>query len=315
MFIIFRFWAPFARRRGRGFILILACAVLFGFVVAGIRGRQLDQVVGRRAVCYAITFYVAIAVLVLCFYDQLQAKAVKQGLRLPAWWGNFDLLQPLGLAICTGAWLLITMTRAPRTCVAGIGLLVMADLVLFGQRLEWSYASSPNPMPVWLIAAKQSDFHQMSGRILPADGYLEPSALWLPNLNEIHGIPSASGYGPLLPIRYGEGAGVNPSGQFNYSRIDDTLLQLLNINRLSLESEKNKASIILGDGCGSVSERGPLTIPLTKPMAATSIRLVSNLACSTAVANGTVMATVEFLDEAGQPVFEVVAYSSRYRHR
>ena len=38
-------------------------------------------------------------------------------------------------------------------------------------------------------------------------------------------------------------------------------------------------------------------------MAATSIRLVSNLSCSTAVANGTVMATVEFLDKSGQPVF------------
>ena len=278
--------------------------MLFGFVVAGIRSRQLDRNVARRAVCYATSFYVAIAVLVVCFYDQLQASAVKHGLRLPAWWSNVDLIQPLGLALCTGAWLLATMTRAPRTCVAGIALLVLADLVMFGQRLEWNYASSPNPMPVGSIAAKQSEFHRMSGRILPADGYLEPSALWVPNLNEIHGIPSAGGYGPLLPNRYGEGAGVNSSGLFNYSRIDDTLLQLLNVDRLSLESEKNKAPIILGNGCGSVSERGPLTIPLTKPMAATSIRLVSNLACSTAVANGTVMATVEFLDEAGQPVFD-----------
>jgi hypothetical protein len=285
-----------------GFLLILACAVLFGFVIASIRKRELNKDAARLAICCATLFYVAIAILIVGFYDESRRLAAQHGIRLHDWWSNVDLLQPLCLAVATGIWLSVTITRMPRTCVAGVALLVMGDLVSFGQRLEWKYASPSTPMPIELGAAKRSDSHSVTGRILPADGYLEPRDSWRPNLNEISHITSASGYGPLLPARYSEAAGVNSSGQFDYSRIDDTLLQLLNISQLSLNAEKNNASIVLGNGCGSTKGRGPVTAWLKEPIVATQIRIVSNLACSTAVSDGSVVATVEFLGSSGEPV-------------
>src|SRR5262249_15625345 len=172
--------------------------------LAAVRKNEVNRAYADLAVGVVTGFYVATGVVVIVCYEAIKQRAAQQGIVVQSWWVNPALLRPLGFAIGTGIWLLITAGRQPRAAAIGVALIVAADLVSFGQRFEWRFASVMLPRPTPETTLIEEEIHAAQGRFLPADGYYEPLAPWTPNLNELYGITSASGFTPLLPQRYQE---------------------------------------------------------------------------------------------------------------
>ena len=254
----------------------LAAAVLLAVALAAVRKNAVNRAHAGLAVGVTTGLYVASGLAIIVWYTTLLQQAALHGIALPSWWLNLDILKPLGLAISTGLWLLIAAGRYPRAAAIGVAVLVATDLVIFGQRFEWRFASVMLPPSTAETTVVQNQIRAAKGRLLPIDGVLEPLAPWTPILNEVYRIASASSYTPLLTQRYQAATGVTSSGQFDYSRLNEPLLKVLGITSLTTNPGN---PLRLNAGCAPIVDRDPVTIRVLQPMAANrnSYHLASRL--------------------------------------
>lgn len=300
--------------------MAFAVSVLSGLGVAAIQRRAVTR---RAALCVVAAMGVLLlgcfgAVLVLKDYWELAARhAVAEPQLAP--WVNPATGVPLLVFLCGAAAFIAFYQRPHSARMKGALLLVLVlDLATFGWFCYWR-DQSPRQQEI-LVPPQSAERYKpileaSAQRLLPIRGALGSLDEIIPDISRLWGVPSASGYGPLLLRRVGEMATMNNGGVVERQSLDinDQSLNLLAVRFITLgASQSEVASSIsdsvnwavddldfsIGKGCGSILS--PVHFELPSPVAATKIGIVSWLGCSGHISNGTAVARVSVVDAEGQ---------------
>lgn len=302
----------------------MATAVLAGYGVKLLRhpqealaSRWIRKSVWTVAGMLAVTL---LAVLLLPWEfaprtaDPLRALLGSLHLGTPAVW------IPL-VVFAVGALTLAWWARKPQATgrTAALVSMVVIDLASFG----WFYDWQTNNLPKEGIAEpeKTSWFRaQLAGtgeRLLTASGAYTGVEDLPPNLSAVWGLPGASGYSPLILRRYHLGMGIGASGEAFYPLLSRHFFDLMRVRYLlisngefptpggfvshSINWDQVPLNQVLGSACGPELAQTSLPLPDRFP-AATGLGLVTSLACSSEIADGTPVSEVRihFADGSAQ---------------
>lgn len=290
-----------------GMVFALAISILAAIGVEAICSRKWPFAKSfRRVSLGAVPFILAIAFLALR-YETLSSFALAHGVVVPSIWRNTAVVLPVLLAVSAAAVILwLASGRWRHAAAIALIVLVVGDMASFGWFTEWRAnvvdAAEIQASPEW------ARFLQAAGRdharILSFDGAASPSGPARPNMNLMFDLPSASGYGPLLPSRYAMLTGVDPNGQFGILPADSPLWQLLDV-RWAVSTNANRQAV-LGSGCHSNGIATEVRLMLPRPQEVAAVRLESQMACSVAIPDDTVVAQVNVNDD-DQPSATVLA--------
>ena len=205
---------PFGKFRALYRILILssfANAVLAGLCIATMERRKLPQVVLIRVIIVLGSTFAALVALIPSLAEPLQAQALKYGIKtlglLP--WTNPSIGIPC-LLIVTSALACFFFERRPSLAARfAVCLVLVFDLGLtswYSLDARWRLeAPSSENLKVPLTAKKYVPLANADyNRILTVRGGSGSYDELKPNLSQMWHVPTASGYGPLIPTRYGE---------------------------------------------------------------------------------------------------------------
>ena len=307
---------------GRHFIeMAFAVSVLSGMgVTAILRGAATNRLVLRTVSVVAVLMLVSLMALLL-YSDQLSALAASKGIKeftlLP--WSNPATGVPLLIFLAAGG-ALIYWHRRPDSFLRSILLVLVLtlDVASYGWFCEWRYESpdrsllSP-PVPVHHYKDNLNNAHQRMLTVVGGYGSMNELP---PNISKIWDVPNASGYGPFILSRMAQLLSMAPHGEVDASwrQPNNQALNLMAIRyvfvpRKDIEflspSDAREAtwasddmSLWLGSGCGT-PRPDYFKLEFPAPVSASSIGIVSMLACSTGVPDGTEAVRVSLLDENG----------------
>lgn len=315
------------RAPARHFIeMALAVSALSGIGVAAIQKKAVSFRLLSRVTLASFCFLIAIVTVIFFFSAQIykqnpaipnQEVAAKLAL-VP--WQNLALGIPL-LIVAVSVIILLCWSRAPRSKLLNLLLLlvVIADLSSFGWFYEWqNSAPSKDMLTATSYVQRYRDVLRRSHqRLLPVEGGLAGNLVdeIAPNMSMLWGVPSASGYGPLILSRVSDLLSMTPTGavykdwtsEANKS-IDIMSIRYLLMPKLSTITDgqgvswvEQDAAITLGTGCAT-QELQSLEIPVTSKTTANAIGIVSSLGCSTGVANNADVLRVSLTDAQGKVV-------------
>lgn len=308
------------RAQARHFIeMALAVSILAGFGVAALQ----QQLVSKRLLLKIIAVSIGVVCInlvgILIFSQQLQSMAsVHIGSKslsfLP--WNNPVVGIPL-VIFCLAVAAIIYWSKSTQSKFRGLCLLLILflDLGSFGWFYEWQVAAASSNLlkPNISIQKYKLALNSTQQRLLPlGSGRVEEIP---PNLSRLWGVPSASGYGPMIISRVSELLSITSGGevQENWNNKDNRSLDIMSIRyvfmpkSLTLNDEKGISwskedmNFALGNGCGTVE---PSSVDFKVPVqtSATAIAIVSSLGCSTGVLNNTELLRVFVSDAKGQVV-------------
>lgn len=275
-------------------ITTLAISVLAGLGVAAI----LRAMVTRKQALLSITILTVVMLSSLLLFPA--------GLSL----SQPSVSIPLAM-LATSSAALMAFIRRSRSMMARTFLLValILSLMSFGWFYEWNYTAPEESIlrvPEHALRYKQTLLAD-GQRLLTIRGGLGHPDEIPPNLSKLWGIPNMSIYNPLILSRISALLSLPPHGALEtpWWRDDDRSLDLLSvryviaprqmpispntISAFGMEWTETSLEIPLGNGCNQTPQE-QISFAVPAPEVASRIGLVSAMACSAAVPNGTEIA-------------------------
>jgi hypothetical protein len=275
----------------------LAVSILAGYGVAGLH-RSLEAKRWTRlrwCVIIMLAIFMGAYLGIIIFQTKLHGLPVDP-LKNPA------VSIPILIMILAGCSLFCLKNIPEKLRYLLIILLVIIDLGSFGHYYEWRYYSPTSTQLAsnQTIEKYKNELTLTHQRMIPVDGALgDYGEIW-PNLSRVWEVPSASGYGPLLLTRFSKLLGLAASGNLindQWAFRGNRSLDLMAVRYLFIaKNEAYPAPDLVQDGIGwSQDDIGislcPLTNPnvtiTTTPRYATKVALVTALANSVNIPNGT----------------------------
>lgn len=297
--------------------LTFAISVLAGLGVAAIINRQVSMRRLIRVILVSILLMLGCLVLLFLNSSYMAGLAGKQGIsKLPLLpWNNSAVGIPL-LVFLLGLGALIYWYKEPRSGLRSVLLLavLLIDLGSFGWFYEWRYANQEKSA---VIPTPQADQYKnllrdTNQRLMPYRGPRGTRDEMPPNLTRLWGVPSASGYNTLMLARVrsllpmidfidvplpwmlpaDQSLDLVAARYFVMPRLDSTE------EREGVSWLKNDMQIWLGSGC-TEPPRNSVEFELPRPVKATGLGLVTRLACSPLIVQGTEVARYHLTDVSG----------------
>jgi Bacterial membrane protein YfhO len=295
--------------------MALAVSVLAGIGVNVIIRRMVTRALLLKAI--AVTAALMMAGLLYIVSKNSAEYAFNGGsVRLNGLpWTNAAAAVPLVIFLATALTLLYwhrNPAHRPRQIL--LMLVLVLDMSSFGWFYSWQeFAPSKNILrPPALAAHYQNLLRETNQRVIPVRGILGKQGELPPNLSRLWEIPSASVYGPLslsgmtylLSMR--PDASLDPSWKNSF----DQSLNLASVRYVFLPRpepfrdaqgilwDATNMDIWLGSGCDH-PPRDSVKFNLSTPLRATSLEVVSRLACAPPVSEGEEVVRVLITDSAG----------------
>jgi hypothetical protein len=230
-------------------------------------------------------------------------------------WANAAVAIPLIIFLATALTLLYwhrNPAHLPRQIL--LMLVLALDMASFGWFYSWQeYAPSKNILrPPAFAVDYQNSLRETNQRAIPVRGVLGKMSELPPNLSRLWEIPSASVYGPLSLSRMTYLLSMRPDASLDpsWQNSDNQSLNLAAVRYVFLPRPaplKDAQGILwdaenmdswLGSGCDH--PRGDsIKFNFPTPLRATTIGIVSRLACSPPVPDGEEVVRVVLTDSAG----------------
>ncbi|MCP1831711.1 FtsH-binding integral membrane protein [Bradyrhizobium sp. USDA 4532] len=174
---------------------------------------------------------------------------------------------------------------------------VAIDLSQFGWFYEWRHGPIKNltMSPEWEKIAKHNI--TSGGRILMLQEMPSGGTPLSPNLNLMHGVSSANGYGPLESKTYLETTGIDNSGFLSESP-SGAVIETLAVSSV-LVGRATAPAIRFGD-CTRLSKKQILTLRLPEPLYASELEVVSKLGCSVNRKDGEIALSMRVVTSSGE---------------
>jgi hypothetical protein len=311
------------RAPARHFVEVaLSLSVLSGLGVAALQRRANSMPLAGKAIVGLAGVLITGLIAVMWFHEWLGAMANKTGLTVPGFlpWSNPAIGVPVGMFVM-GAAALFYWSWAPASYhrrLFLIGALVI-DLASFGMFGDWRYASAGRELLTPLPEARRAKeiLEPAHQRLLPLKGVLAGIVEVIPNLSLLWGVPSASGYGPLMLKRLNAllelerwGAITNFSGRAWDRSFDLLAIRYVLIAKHDLQPEvgaehhgfswtEAALGLTLGSGCGK-PQPDVYRVNLPTPSPASAIGMVSIMGCSRSIPDGVPVLDIVIEDVAGE---------------
>jgi hypothetical protein len=313
--ILNRFRAP-----ARHFLEVaLAVSVLAGLGIAAI---QQQKVTKRLVVCTILiggAIVLAGLAALLIFSNHFAAEAAQKGATQLTFipWANKAVGVPLVVFLLSATGLLFWHRRSASLIVTTLFMAVLVfDLASFGWFDEWRYSMPDRSiLSAPAIATRYSNLLNANNqRLLPLRGARGSKDEMPPDRSRLWGVPSASGYNVLILSRIShllsmiERGGVPPL----WEDANDQSVNIMAIRYFILPNDKvqmntgvdaswqaEDMTLWLGPGCNP-TWHDSVTFDLPAPISSTSVGIVSRLACSASVPDGTEVARVSLSDVDGK---------------
>ncbi|MDT5124235.1 MAG: hypothetical protein QOC96_3717 [Acidobacteriota bacterium] len=287
----------------------LAVSVLAGIGVQAILRGMVTRRVLFKTLAAAVLVMCAGLLFLITQHQTEYALATGGTVRLNARpWSNPAIATPL-IIFLVACSLLFYWHRNPTSALRKTLLvsLLLIDVASFGWFYDWRTSAPRKDIlrPPVVVAHYQNSLRTTNQRVLPVRGTLGTASELPPNLSRLWEIPSASVYGPLSLSRVNyllslrADASVDPA----WKNADDQSLNLAAVRYVFLPradavrdergvswSQENMDAR-LGSGCNQPSN-SPAHLDLPSPVRATSIGIVSRLACSVSVPDDAEIARV-----------------------
>ena len=307
------------RAPGRHFFEVtLAVSILSGLGITAIQ----KQIASRKLVLTALltgsgVMLVALTAIFL-FSARLKAFATSKGVEkielLP--WSNPAVGIPLVIFLLASITLFFWSRQSQSRFRKLLLLFVLViDLGSFGWFIEWKYHSTEKShlSPPAFAQRYKSLLENARQRMVPIRGAFGSLDEIPPNISRLWGVPSASGYGPLILSRISEilsmvswGAIMGTWSSLHNQNLDVMAIRYVFLHRndtilvpvtdpTGTSWSKGDLTLSLGSGCGPV-QPSSVKINLPAPLRATSIGIVSSMACSTHILDETEVVRILLTD-------------------
>lgn len=293
-----------------------AFAVLAGLGVAAIQKGSATPLLARRSAIVVSAMVAATLLAIVHFYGHLESMAAGVRLTLPPAWANPALGIPVAVLVVS-AIALLYWVKAPEDRMRSAALVaaLAIDLGSHAWFQQWRYGTPVDALRVPRYAKRYRDelvaAHQ---RIMPMMGWQEPKHAFSPMMSQLYGLPSVSGYGPLLQRRYAElslvtsGGWIDPVVLESADRAPDLLAAryiIASDSAPAVDAEAGQAMwgrgglrVVLGSGCAARGDE-QLRLAVRDTARFDEIAIVSAMSCSTDVRQGAVVARVSLIDAQG----------------
>ncbi|MEK6280508.1 MAG: YfhO family protein [Acidobacteriota bacterium] len=262
--------------------------------------------------------FVMAAGLFILLSNKVHQFAVARGVvDLKMWpWSNPAIGVPLAIFFLATAVLFIwnkNPSSFPRRMLV-ISILIL-DLASFGWFFNWHFAA-PRKEVINEPPAAARARNLLSGsyqRMLSVRGTLGAPDELIPNLSRLWNVPNATGYGPLVPSRVMYLLSILPDGSIapSWRNAEDQSLNLTSVRYVLLPKSgtvrdgrgitwlEENLDVWLGSGCDH-QQRDSVQFNLSTPFRATTLGIVSRLACSVSIRDGEEVARVLVTDVDGK---------------
>jgi len=294
-----------------------AASVLAGLGVAAIVKQQVSTILLRKTILVSAAALLAGLTLLLLNQGYMAARAARNGISqlslLP--WANRAVSAPLIIFLIAIA-VICYWHRQPASTMRGALLLavLVIDLGSFGFFYQWRYFSlSKNALtPPPFAAAYQDSLKASNQRLMSYRGYRGNVDEMPAGLTRLWGVPNASGYNALILKRTSDLLPMidQPGLPLPWSEPQDRSLALmaarfLFLPRSQVSTDERGVSwlnddlqVWLGQGCNRPARKSArVVVPV--PIKSTAIAIVSRLACSSQIQDGTEVARVRLTDAGG----------------
>lgn len=289
-------------------------------VLAGLGTRAVAQgEVSRRAVLITLTVAASLTAVAafLLNSNRIQRFAQARGI------ADLNMTPGTNLAICIpllvlllGGIALFVWHKNPRSFLRCglIFVILFFDLASFGWFFNWHFAAPPKQMVNEPPSADRvrTLLSGTNQRMLSSRGTLGAPEELIPNLSRLWKLPNATGYGPLLPSRVMYLLSILPDGSIapTWRSPEDQSLNVTSVRYVVLPKAgtirdahgqlwlDENMDVWLGSGCNQ-PKRDAIQFSLPMPFRATSIGIVSRLACSVSLKQGEEVARVVLTDING----------------
>jgi|GEM_PF-1920156 len=289
------------RCQGRyGLVYIFSTAVLVGMLFASpANATANDRGWHRRRIFGGMAVLAIIGIMVL--YELMDMLGSSPAPFSTATGFKLAIVIPLMfLAATLASWFAWQKRRTGFLAVLIVAL-VGLDLASFGMYYEWRFRVLPKNLAQVASSdeALLQEIRQSGTRVLPVTADSMPFGPFKPDSSVMWRIPVGTSYGPLLPERVQTYAAIDTSGNPNFDVAGSPILDVLNIGWLAGPSIGALPSeLALSRQCG-VNTAARLVGEFVVPPGtrAHSLRIISQLACSTSVTDGSTVA--EFIWDGG----------------
>ena len=294
-----------------------AASVLAGLGVAAIVKQQVSTILLRKTILVAAAALLASLILLFLNQSYMAARAAQNGISqlslLP--WANRAVSAPLIIFLIAIAVVCYWHRQPASTMRSALLLLVLVlDLGSFGFFYQWRYFSlSRNALSAPRFAAAYKDSLKASNqRLMSYRGYRGNVDEMPAGLTRLWGMPNASGYNALILKRTSNLLPMidQPGLPLPWSEPEDRSLDLvaarfLFLPRTQVSTDERGVSwldddmqVWLGQGCNRPARKSArVAVPV--PTKITAIAIVSRLACSSQIPDGTEVARVRLTDVGG----------------
>ena len=302
----------------------LAVSVLAGLGIAAIQQQMASKRFLLKVISASAGLMLISALSIFVFSNQIRAKLINAGAEKINlfFWFNPSIGVPLVVFASASVVLIYwsrSITSKPRIIL--LLLILVIDLGSFGWFYEWQYAApSQNLLTPTAATQKYKEIlNTNQQRMLPIRGGVASLDEIPPNMSRLWGVPSASGYGPLILSRVSVLFPMGPAGDIwgaedpakLLSKPSDRALDIMSIRYLftpakpSTTTENQGVSwnsedlpISLGSGC-AIKYPNSVKFNVPAQQTATAIGIVSSLACSYDISNNAEVLRVRLTDNKG----------------
>lgn len=309
--------------------LSLAASILTGLGIKAMQDHLLPKAFIRKIVIAAALVMISGLMIILLFSAKIHAVMASKGVAghgfLP--WSNPAVGIPMIISVMTGFSLLLWAGKVDSKMRQVLLLTVLiVDLASFGWFGDWRYYSpgkaSMNTSPT--VEKYREILQRNHQRLLPVRGEAGVEVEIMPNISRYRGVPSISGYGPFIYPRLGDLVPMGTTGRVwgDWAALGNQSLNILatrfiflprgDIKPAAAENKEGTFSaedlnVTLGAGCGISHPRDAAFI-LPAGVTASSLHVVSSLACSTNTLQNRPVARVLLETAAGESlVFDLAA--------
>lgn len=297
----------------------LAVSVLAGLGADCIQRRKISSAQIKGVVLGVVGVFGLGLALIWIFSDTLEQLALQKNVEsLPVVsWKNTSMWVPVSvMTLAVGA--LIFWWNRPGGRASRFLLLVVLviDMGSFGWFHHWRHFVPPAQMiqPSEAALRYQAILNESHQRLVPVEGIHGENDQFPVNLSRIWGIPSATGYNPLVLsrvnevlARYESGALVDTWSSVKHRALDILGVRYLFLSSAYMETFKNREGlqwtredlgIRLGNGC---NQAYPSSIEFSIPhgFSASSIGMVSKSYCSGNISDGEAVLNIRLSGDNG----------------
>ncbi len=280
-----------------GVLFIFAASILAAYGIKRLQERALsDRDIAKATLVFASVSALLIVITILskAWTTEVVAAGASRLVAVGPVATTFAaILAMAGLALLT--------KRPPRSVIAASLLaLISVDVGQFGWFYEWRASPFNATVPSGFGNRIPSEWEQArqglagsNGRTLLMQTPLGYKFLLHPNLNLLHGVATANGYGPLAPRAFELTTGIGVTGAPT-STPSQALLSVLALAAIIYPNDPRKAVQI---GACTHGPATTFTVPLQQPVSVSQIQIVSQLDCAASREGGDIAAHIQ-LDTA-----------------